>query len=270
MTKIAGADVVGAIRDWAKGLFYQIPSGGIPKTDLASAVQTSLGKADTALQSHQDISGKANKSEMSITNGTGTATIQLKTGTSATVLTEHQDISGKADKPVATTVTIATSDWSSLSCTKNVTGMTASKIVLVSPAPASFSVYTDAGVRCSAQGSGTLSFACDSVPSSSVTVNIIMIDAIIVSSVTLSSLTVSGSWTNEQHAGEAPDITGLSFRAVFNDGSTSSISSSDISVSPSTWRYPAGTQTATFSYTYNGVTKTATKTATVYDVGNIG
>ena len=30
---------------------YTKPSGGIPKTDLASAVQTSLGKADTALQS---------------------------------------------------------------------------------------------------------------------------------------------------------------------------------------------------------------------------
>ena len=29
---------------------YALPSGGIPKTDLASAVQTSLGKADTALQ----------------------------------------------------------------------------------------------------------------------------------------------------------------------------------------------------------------------------
>lgn len=30
---------------------YSKPSGGVPKTDLASAVQTSLGKADTALQS---------------------------------------------------------------------------------------------------------------------------------------------------------------------------------------------------------------------------
>ena len=30
---------------------YSKPAGGIPKTDLASAVQTSLGKADTALQS---------------------------------------------------------------------------------------------------------------------------------------------------------------------------------------------------------------------------
>lgn len=28
---------------------YTLPSGGIPKTDLASAVQTSLGKADSAI-----------------------------------------------------------------------------------------------------------------------------------------------------------------------------------------------------------------------------
>ena len=32
---------------------YSKPSGGIPKSDLASAVQASLGKADTALQSEQ-------------------------------------------------------------------------------------------------------------------------------------------------------------------------------------------------------------------------
>ena len=33
---------------------YEKPSGGIPKTDLASAVQTSLGKADSALQAVPD------------------------------------------------------------------------------------------------------------------------------------------------------------------------------------------------------------------------
>lgn len=36
---------------WNNKGTYSKPSGGIPKTDLASAVQTSLGKADTALQS---------------------------------------------------------------------------------------------------------------------------------------------------------------------------------------------------------------------------
>ncbi|MBR5643741.1 MAG: hypothetical protein IKW77_06115 [Salinivirgaceae bacterium] len=43
-----------------------------------------------------DIAGKADKSEMSITNGTGTATIQLKSGTSATVLTQHQSIANNS------------------------------------------------------------------------------------------------------------------------------------------------------------------------------
>lgn len=47
---------------------YDKPSGGIPKTDLASSVQDSLDLADTALQSHQDISGKADKVD-SATNG---------------------------------------------------------------------------------------------------------------------------------------------------------------------------------------------------------
>ena len=37
---------------------YQKPQGGIPDTDLSAAVQTSLGKADTAIQ---DVSGKADK-----------------------------------------------------------------------------------------------------------------------------------------------------------------------------------------------------------------
>ena len=38
---------------------YSKPSGGIPKTDLATAVQSSLGKADSALQA-SDITGKEN------------------------------------------------------------------------------------------------------------------------------------------------------------------------------------------------------------------
>ncbi len=40
---------------------YSKPTGGIPKTDLAAAVQTSLGKADSAIQAHQTIAtGTAN------------------------------------------------------------------------------------------------------------------------------------------------------------------------------------------------------------------
>lgn len=45
--------------DAALGDKYTKPSGGIPSTDMTSAVQTSLGKADTAVQ---DVSGKEDKS----------------------------------------------------------------------------------------------------------------------------------------------------------------------------------------------------------------
>ena len=90
---------------------YSKPEGGIPASDLDESVQASLDKADTALQS-DDLEGYAQKSEMSVTDGTGDdsdkTTIQLKEGTSATVLKDHQDISGKAD---LTGGLLAASQW---------------------------------------------------------------------------------------------------------------------------------------------------------------
>lgn len=50
-----------AIKLWdkIKSTFYRKPNDGIPKSDLDSSVQSSLDKADSAIQ---DISGKVNKS----------------------------------------------------------------------------------------------------------------------------------------------------------------------------------------------------------------
>lgn len=68
---------------------YSKPSAGIPKSDLASAVQTSLGKADTALQSYTEqytgtVTGvKINGSTKNPSNGV----VDL-----GTVLTEHQSL----------------------------------------------------------------------------------------------------------------------------------------------------------------------------------
>lgn len=52
----------------------------------------------TPLTEHQDISGKANKSEMSVTTSGDETTITLKSGTSATVINAHQSLDGKQDK----------------------------------------------------------------------------------------------------------------------------------------------------------------------------
>ena len=60
---------------------YSKPAGGIPKTDLAQAVQTSLGKADTALQNHQTVtleSGTNNGTVKITVNGTATDNVAVK------------------------------------------------------------------------------------------------------------------------------------------------------------------------------------------------
>ena len=59
----------------AKGT-YSKPSGGIPKTDLASTVQTSLGKADTAVQTAQ---GAGNAGKFLVVGADGNITLVTMT-----------------------------------------------------------------------------------------------------------------------------------------------------------------------------------------------
>ena len=103
---------------------YNKPSTGIPKTDLASEVQASLGKADSALQSYTETdpvfsaSAAAGIKSTDITNWNGktnnkgtvtSVAIKMNNTTKGTVtssgtidlgtvITAHQDISGKQDK----------------------------------------------------------------------------------------------------------------------------------------------------------------------------
>lgn len=90
---------------------YSKPSGGIPKSDLASAVQTSLGKADTALQSHQDISGKQDKStavthKASTAVGSATQPVYIASDGSATATTYTLGKSVPSDAKFTDTNTI--------------------------------------------------------------------------------------------------------------------------------------------------------------------
>lgn len=86
---------------------YTKPSGGIPKTDLASSVQTSLGKADTALQSAPvtSVNGKtgavtidvpsAVTSINGLSGGTLTSPITLTGGDSTTASKMILDANGQ-------------------------------------------------------------------------------------------------------------------------------------------------------------------------------
>ena len=81
---------------------HQDISGKVDKSATVGLLKND-GTVDTnTYVTAADISGKADKSEMSIVDGSGASadktTITLKSGTSTTVLKEHQDISGKAEK----------------------------------------------------------------------------------------------------------------------------------------------------------------------------
>ena len=77
---------------------YKKPDTGIPGTDLDDEVQALLGKADTALQSHQDISGKVDTT----TKVNGHALSGDVTITAGDVGLEHVDNTADIDKPVST------------------------------------------------------------------------------------------------------------------------------------------------------------------------
>lgn len=121
----AQQDTIDNAQNAAIAAKYSKPASGIPKTDMAEDVQTSLSKADTALQQHQSLAAyRTSQAQDEIDRQQNTAieakytkpsggipATDLAAGVIPTVpsnvsaftndagyLTQHQDISGKLDK----------------------------------------------------------------------------------------------------------------------------------------------------------------------------
>lgn len=75
---------------------------------------------------------------------------------------------------ITTTVTLTSGGWSNNTQTVSVAGVSSSSLVEVSPAPTSFDNYVNAGILCTAQGAGTLTFTCKTVPTNNITVNVVI------------------------------------------------------------------------------------------------
>ena len=91
---------------------YSKPSGGIPKTDLASAVQTSLGKADTALQSAPVTSVNGNTGAVTISVPSTAADVGAIAAPSSP--TSGQFLQWNGSAWVAATVSVVEPAWSLL------------------------------------------------------------------------------------------------------------------------------------------------------------
>ena len=76
--------------------------------------------------------------------------------------------------PKGTTITLASTKWSSNKQTVTISDVTTYSVVIVSPDPdaANYSSYVDNGIRCISQSEGFLVFHCESIPSGDITVNV--------------------------------------------------------------------------------------------------
>lgn len=79
--------------------------------------------------------------------------------------------------PTSVTVTLTTSGWSSNTQTVTVSGVVASEtaqLITPTPAIASQSAYYEAGIMCTNQGANSLTFTCQTVPTSNLTVYVVI------------------------------------------------------------------------------------------------
>lgn len=74
------------------------------------------------------------------------------------------------------TITLASTDWSSHTQTKTVTGVTADNTIIVSPASSSAADYAAAEILCTAQSVNSLTFTCTTDPTNNVSVNVVILD----------------------------------------------------------------------------------------------
>ena len=78
---------------------------------------------------------------------------------------------------VGVTVTLTAAGWDADAKTQTVSvaGVTATANIIITAAPDSYMAYAEAGVRCTAQGAGTLTFACETVPTADVAANVLIL-----------------------------------------------------------------------------------------------
>ena len=138
-------------------LGYEIAIGTGAKTSAAHAIQ---------LGSYGSSSTNSDANTFKVGNANGNFEIMSADGT-----VPHARLTNAV---VSNSITIAVADWNGgTTCTKTVSGLTATSTVWVAPDNASQSDYLTAGVYASAQTTDTITFTCATTPTSSLTVNII-------------------------------------------------------------------------------------------------
>ena len=127
------------------------------------------GTASTAVSNHNS-SSSAHSAQFGNKQDNITVSGMLKgTGASVVAATAGTDYALPAN---SVTVTLTAAGWADNTQTVSVSSATATNIKVISPAPASVDEYASCGVKATTEGTGTITFACTTVPKNDLTVNI--------------------------------------------------------------------------------------------------
>ena len=134
-----------------------------------SAIPSSYLSTSAPSSSSTDSQVPTAKAVYTKTNAIETSAYATSGITSAKVSTYDGYASGKQNALATQQITVPTTLGA-----VSVSGVTANSTVWVAPDPTSFDVYTTAGVYCSAQGAGTLTFTSSKTPTANMTVNVVI------------------------------------------------------------------------------------------------
>ena len=166
---IAPADIgaAAASHTHTKSQITDFPSSMAPSAHNAThktGGSDAIAPADigAAAASHAHAAGDITSGTLSIARG----------GTGSSTASAARSALGAQATVVKKTGSLTVAGWSSKKQTISVAGVTASNCVIVAPAPASQEAYVAAGIKCTTQASGKLTFTCESVPAAALTVNV--------------------------------------------------------------------------------------------------
>lgn len=139
---------------------------GLRKPASSDALLTSLGDFNTNADLLDQVIGKLSELDT-----------EAKSNLVAAINEALAAVGNKADKVTTVAVSLPASGWDAetKAQTVTVTGMTETANCIVTAAPASFVAYGGAWVRCTAQGAGTLTFTCETVPTEDLTANVLIL-----------------------------------------------------------------------------------------------
>lgn len=169
-----------------------VRDGAITKPKLSAAVQATLdevaGKQNQLTFDNSPTAGSSNpvkssgiKSALDTKLNSSSYVIDTATSTTSNNPVRNSVITAavntKQAKHKTGSANVGTSSWNSSNvASATISGVTSSNSIIVTPAPASYETWVNCGIRCTGQGTNSITLTARSKPSSQITVQVLILD----------------------------------------------------------------------------------------------